>query len=296
MARAELKAWTMRTAWHPIPDIGKWPLDHVAVSSSSGTEWGCWGRKRSEENPQNVTEISTGEGEELWASAIGEVELDEDGDPRVPKISGLKFGFTGICHHAAMRLLIPAAGDVQDSPGNEIATPLFGKFGLDVEDLVGRLERAAEAANKASRWAVPSWELRKAIKRVTGGLEDEWEIIDRDIDEFVRPKWPNLDAAVYKNIKDLYYSLYIRREALYQSYELKKINRVRYLEKMRLHFVQTLEDVNDLVGPLSFGRMFGKLSPELAAEYVFFVSPIPQTDSRGKPVEGPKRESAPPTR
>jgi hypothetical protein len=260
MAVIKLKGYTMRTAWHPIPEIGDWPLDHTAVGADDGTEWPCFGRSASQE--PSATVVCEGFGEFLWANAIA----GPDGH------SGIEFGFTGICHHCSNRILIPARAHVGEAPGNEIATPLFGKYGLDVDKLVLRIKDAAFSANSTVANAVTDQQVTEAIELVTGGLTDEWEIVDRDIDVFIRSKLPDLSDDVYHTIREQYLSLYYRRVSLYRSLRLGRIAKDRYLAKMRGHFIQTLEDIQDLVGPIAFQQLL-HVPIRLAAEYLFFEIP-----------------------
>lgn len=260
MALVTLTGFTMRTAWHPIPEIGDWPLDHTAASTQTGTQWGCFGRTAAEE--PTATKVCEGIGEELWANAIS----GPDGH------SGIEFGFTGICHHCANRILIPAKVHVGEAPGNEIATPLFGKYGLDTLNLVQRIKDAASQVNANVSNSVSDQQVSEAIEMVTGGLDDEWEIINRDIDVFLREKLPNMSDDVYQTIREQYMSLYYRRVSLYRSLTLGKIAKDRYLTKMRAHFMQTLEDIQDLVGRIRFQKLLS-VPIDLAADYVFFELP-----------------------
>mgnify|MGYP003551332603 FL=1 len=202
-------------------------------------------------------------------------------------IAGLILTVTGVCHHAAMRIAIPANGNVEDSPGNEIATPLFGRYGLGIKELELRIEKAAEKANEAAPGSVRKKDVRAAISRVNGGLQDEWEIVARDIDQYLKPDWPSLGKAIYTTVVDIYHSFYLRREALARSLALGKIDIERYQAKMRYQFVQALEDIRDLVGSQNFRNMMPNVRArrvedvaELAANYVFF---LPRLHSRVAP-------------
>jgi hypothetical protein len=256
----QLLAYSMLTDWHPIPAIGNYPLAHAAVASSAGKQWGCFGRTAAQES-NNAKLIAQGVGDPLWADAIA----GPDGH------SGIDFGVTGICHHCANRILIPANVDVSMSPGNEIATPIFGKYGLGISDLVIRIKNAAAEVNKTYPGRVSEEAVSEAVQRVTGGLSEEWQIIRADMERILKPKLEP-DYAKYKDdIEHIYLALYHYREVTYSSYEKKRIDKTKYLAKMNAALTESLSSLQEVIGPA-----FSKLGPApipLMAAYVFYELP-----------------------
>lgn len=105
----------MPTDWHPIPELGDWPLDHVFVSTHDGYSWGCFGRGLADDPEARV--ICKGRAEYEWVMEIAGSDAS----------AGVQHTVTGVCQCCANRLLLPAGIDVQDAPGNEIVVPIFGK-------------------------------------------------------------------------------------------------------------------------------------------------------------------------
>ena len=103
--KVEFTAWVMPTAWHPVPALDHWLLDHTAVATSTGMEWGCFGRTYSD-NPKGSSAVARGMGDEAWARAIA----GPDGH------AGINYGVTGVCDQCSNRILLPAGIDVRNSP------------------------------------------------------------------------------------------------------------------------------------------------------------------------------------
>ncbi|UAL10106.1 hypothetical protein [Caulobacter segnis] len=260
-AATTLTVYSMKTAWHPIPDIGDWPLDHVAVTASSGTQWGCFGRTQAEE-PANSKAIAQGAGDAMWAAEIA----GPDGH------SGIEFGVTGICHHCANRITAPANIDARRSPGNEIATPIFGRFGLGRPALVQRIKDAAKRVNAAHPRRISDAAVAAVVKRVSGGLKDEWEIVNEDFEQYLKPALKDEYETFKGDIEHVYLGLYHHREALFAAYSRGTIDKARFVARMNSGFTASLEDLKDVLGPERFGRIV-PIPIKVAADYVFYQLP-----------------------
>jgi hypothetical protein len=254
--------YSMRTAWHPIPAIGDWPLDHVAVATSSGSQWGCFGRTQAEE-ASTAKPIVKASGDELWAREIA----GKDGH------AGIDFGVTGICHHCANRIALPANIDSRDAPGNEIATPIFGRYGLDRDALIRRIKDAALAVNREHPRRISERSVSEVISRIGGGLKDEWSIVRADIERIIRPVLGASYDSLKGDIEQVYLGLYYKREALHSAYSRGKIEKARFVDRMNSGFSSTLEDLKDVVGAAEFAKIVPVPVP-YAAAYVFYKLPL----------------------
>lgn len=250
------RAHSIKTDWHPIPEIGDWPLDHAFVSTAAGMTWKCFGRGLDEE--PNAPVIAMSEGEVLWAQAIA----GEDGH------AGIIFTVNGICHQCANRILIPAGVDVRFSPGNEIAIPLFSHYGLGYRALIERVRNAAAAANNQRPSSVTEQMLENAVKRIHHQLDSELEILDQDIQRLFNARVGDLEPEVLENVIGAYRALYDRREGYYELLEKQKLTVQEYQQKMRDSLIICLREVKDYVGEERFKRVF-PFPIELAAAYIF---------------------------
>lgn len=258
--KATFTLYAMKTAWHPIAAIGDWPLDHVALETSTGTDWGCFGRTRAEDPAAQP--IARGEGDELWAKAIA----GPDGH------AGIVFGVTGICHHCANRIALPADIDSRNAPGNEIATPIFGKYGLDTKTLIERVKDAARSVNDDYPKRIADELVTSVVERVGGGIEDERAIVRADLARLLTPVLKSDYPLLKNDIEDVYLSLYYKREALFSAFQRKSIDQATFINRMNVGFVSTLEDLKEVVGADRF-RLIVPVPPKLAADYVFYQLP-----------------------
>lgn len=252
--------YTMRTVWHPIPAIGDWPLDHVALTTSNGTQWECFGRTQAQE--PSAKAIAHAPGDELWAKAIA----GPDGT------AGIDFGVTGICHHCANRIALSADIDSRDAPGNEIATPIFGRYGLDRATLATRVKDAARLVNKEHPNRISEKRIAGVVARIGGGLKDEWATVRSDIEQFIKPALGSDYNLLKGDIEHVYLSFFHKREALYSAYLRKSIDRNRFIARMNSGFTMALEDLKDVVGNDRFGKIV-PVPPKLAADYLFYQLP-----------------------
>lgn len=265
-ARAEntavFSAYAMRTTWHPIPSIGDWPLDHTAVAVSNGDEYGCFGRKQSEE-PDNARLVARGRGDFAWAKEIaGRDEIH----------AGIDYGVTGICNQCANRILLPANIDVRNAFGNEIATPIFGTYGLGQDALIKRVEDAAFAVNQQFPGRIPDETIHEVVARISGGLNGEWEILHADMERFLKPALGEQYDKYKTDIEDVYQSLYYKRVALYDAYSNGRIDKPRFIARMNQGFASALDDLHDVMGDDAF-RKIVPVPPGVAADYVFYNLP-----------------------
>jgi hypothetical protein len=89
------------------------PADHTYVLSDAGHVWPCWGR-------------STG-GREICE---GLAELDDANCLSQPKSqAGIRYGFTGVCHQTANRILYPSGATVEAAEGYRYSVFAWGTYG-----------------------------------------------------------------------------------------------------------------------------------------------------------------------
>ena len=169
-------AYAMPTQWQPIKQLHNWPLDHTCVATSSGMQWGCYGRTYPED-PSVATVVATGPGDDLWAKAIA----GPDGH------AGIDYGVTGVCDQCSNRILLPAGLTVRNSPGNEIATLLSGIYGLKLAEFATRVKDAAAAVNKEHPGRIPEAKVEAAVALLGGGLKDEWALVRANNERLIKP-------------------------------------------------------------------------------------------------------------
>jgi len=247
---------TIRTDWHPIPELGNWPLDHVFVSTEKGDSWGCFGRGLAEE--PNARIICQGYGIVEWAMEIAGADRN----------AGVQHCVTGVCHCCANRILIPAGIDVHDAPGNEIVVPIFGKYGLGLPALIERIKAAAKAVNGRLLNCIADSVVEQAIQRITRTKEDEYEILMDDLDDFLHIKFSSLPSGIKDSMKTIYSNLYNKRIEDYDLFAAGKMTSNEFKAKMRTNVISALHDVKDLIGQENFNSVF-KMPPEIAAAYLF---------------------------
>lgn len=251
-------AYAMPTQWHPIKALHNWPLDHTCVATSSGMNWGCYGRTYPED-PSVATAIASGSGDDLWAKAIA----GPDGH------AGMVYGVTGVCDQCSNRILIPAGLTVKNSPGNEIATLLSGIYGLKLADLVTRVKDAAAAVNKEHPGRISDAKVEAAIAPLGGGLKEEWELVRANNERLIKPVLGAQYATVAPDIEDVYLSLYYKREALIHAWDRGNIDDGTLVKKVTVAFVEALGDLRDVVGAANYAKIV-PLPPQDAADYVFY--------------------------
>ncbi len=263
-----LRGHSLRTKWHPLPEIAEWPMDHTFVSTGDGRSWSCFGRGLEDEPDAPV--ISQGEGDRLWAAAIAGADQS----------AGIDFGFNGICHHCANRILIPAAVDVAAAPGNELATPIFGKYGLGANELALRLKEAAFDANREAPGSVSESQVVDAVARVTRGKDSDLEIIASDIETFLDIRISAIAPPTRHTLIAIYTNLYERREFDYHRFVDGRLTREGYLERMHSSVTGALTEVQDLIGEERFRSIF-PYPIRLAAQYLFYNPPAQSLDRLG---------------
>ena len=202
------KAYAMRSQWHPILALGNWPLDHTPVSTSTGTQYGCFGRTYSDA-PGEASLIASGTGDEAWAHAIA----GPDGH------AGIEHGLNGVCDQCSNRILLPANIDVRNSPGNEVATLFCGIYGLGIEELIVRIKDAAVAVNKDFPKRIPDQAVDDVVARVSGGLKDELALVRYDMERIIKPAVGPKYDELKTDIESVYLSFYYKRTALYHAYQ-----------------------------------------------------------------------------
>jgi len=95
------------------------PADHTYVTSSEGHNWPCWGRS------SGGRPICSGRGNVLKADCLS----------RPDSRAGVDYGYSGVCHQTANRILLPA-GVVVSAARKAIASFFaYGVYGLDLSTL-----------------------------------------------------------------------------------------------------------------------------------------------------------------
>lgn len=252
-------AYAMPTQWQPIKQLHNWPLDHTCVATSSGMQWGCYGRTYPED-PSVATVVATGPGDDLWAKAIA----GPDGH------AGIDYGVTGVCDQCSNRILLPAGLTVRNSPGNEIATLLSGIYGLKLAEFATRVKDAAAAVNKEHPGRISEAKVEAAVALLGGGLKDEWALVRANNERLIKPVLGAQQyAIVAPDIEDVYLSLYYKREALTHAWERGTIDKGTLVKKVLVAFSEALGDLRDVVGVQNYAKIVA-VPPQDAADYVFY--------------------------
>lgn len=106
----------------PLTFPNKWDHTYVLCPSMQFT-WPCWGRY------EGGHLIGSAPGRCITANCIA----GTDGH------AGIKYGITGVCHQTANRILYPAGITVQNAGGYVISMTLYGTYGTDAQDFIGRI-------------------------------------------------------------------------------------------------------------------------------------------------------------
>lgn len=270
MSKIMHRGHAISTTWHPIPELGNWPLDHVFVSTEKGDTWGCFGRALQGEPTAKV--ICEGFANIEW---VKEIAGPDCGKGKCGPIvceskccAGVQHELNGVCHSCANRLLLPAGVDVQDAPGNEIVVPIYGKYGLGLADFVTRVKDAAFRVNSRNPDSIRESEVEAAVQKVLQARTDEYEIIMNDVDTFLHVKCQSLSVETQAEMKVIYSKLYDKRQANYEAYVAGRISADTFKEAMRIDVTAAFSDIRDLLGKESFRSVF-KMPSEVATAYLF---------------------------
>lgn len=99
-----------------LPAMYSQAWDHVYVTSSGGHAWGCWGRNS---------------GGLAICSGIGNID-QADCLAQANARAGVLYGFTGVCHQAANRILSVAGLTVSGVRGYRRSFFAYGAYGRDL--------------------------------------------------------------------------------------------------------------------------------------------------------------------
>lgn len=259
-SKGTLRAWAMPTKADPGAGLpAGYPLDHTSVSGVvSGVEWGCYGRTPSDPQAVDKRVIAEGEGDELWAAAIG----GKDG------YAGIKLGITGACQQNANRLLLPAGIDVDKAHGNELATPVFGKFGFGIPDLLNRIKDGAHTVNKEHPGRISEKKVAAVIQHIKSNNTEELPIMERYLEQTYRPvvgpRWPACKA----DLSHVYFGLFNYREALYSQYSKGHITDPQMGARLQAALTAAVQLVIEILSPETMARI-SEAPAAVQAAFVF---------------------------
>jgi len=250
-----------------------YPFSHVFVTAENGFCWGCFGRGISE--VPDASTICQGLANLQWVMQIASLECPSNPHPCISgavcsksPCAGITFTVNGICQNCANRLLLPAGIDVNKAPGNEIATFLFGKFGLGRLELMDRVTKAADRANSIEVGAVSSDDLKAVLGLIESEEQDEYKIILGDMQEFLGIKIPDLPASTQNQIEIVHGHLYDQRTETYEDYLKNGLGLEAYRTTMKKHALAAFSEIETEIGQKGFQQIFG-VSPQVAAHYGF---------------------------
>lgn len=119
-------------AGYTSPALVKQPfIDHTYVISSGGKAYACFG------NDHGGLHICGGGSKEEEAAILDwahNIAFDKksnsmDGGKDLEGHAGIKYGWSGVCHQTANRILYPIHKDVRDAGGYSISSLLYGPYG-----------------------------------------------------------------------------------------------------------------------------------------------------------------------
>jgi len=256
-------------------DFNKYPnpFFHVFVAAGNGYCWGCFGRGISEVPDAGI--ICKGRANLEWVMEIACVDCQRNPRPCSTgekcygnPCAGVTHTINGICHSCANRLLLPAGIDVADSPGNEIATFLFGKYGFGMTEFIKRLTIAAERANERNPEAVSSDDLNNAIKAIKRREQDEHAILLEDIDNFLKVKVPELADSIQDQIAKIHQTLYQQRIQTYDQYQKTILTAAQHEGQQKQHAFQAFKTIEKELGLDNVVSIFG-VQPDVAVSLAF---------------------------
>jgi hypothetical protein len=259
MDNALFRGYTTPTSWRPIPEIGNWPLDHVFVTADTGECWPCYGRGI-DELPE-ARFVCEGVGNLEWIVEIAGEVTDRS-------CAGVDHEINGVCHCAANRLLLIAGVDVRDAPGNEIVIPIFGKYGMGIQDFVIRIKDAAKRVNDRHPSIISDDDVEKAVQRVLHSKESECAILMDDIEDNLHVNRADIPPTLLQEMKSIYSVLYDKRTASYDSYKVGQLTTEQYRNEMRKNVVMAFCQVQDVLGNEQYSRII-KWNPTVAAMALF---------------------------
>jgi len=256
MQNTTFRGHSVLTDWKPIPELGNWPLAHVFVSTPEGQSWGCFGRGIADE--PNAPIVCQGEAILRWVQEIA--------GPSATPVAGVTHQVNGVCHQAANRLLLLAGVNVEHAPGNEIATPIYGKYGLGLDSFVQIIKDAASHVNAETPGAITEELIAAAVLHVTHAKDEEIAIMTDDLHEFLNLNASDLSADQRSQLLIIYSNLYTSRENDYDQFMAGKMTQPDYQNVMHKLITDTLQQVESVIGPERFINLF-KMPPKVAALY-----------------------------
>lgn len=246
-------------------------FDHVFIESER-CSWGCFGRTRKDRTAQNAKAICGGMGNVEWVMEIAGSGC-QNGECRPDKCcktncAGIEHNWNGVCHSCANRLLLPAGVDVADAPGNELAVPIYGKYGIGRMELAARVKGAAHRVNKRAPGSVSEVDVVDAVQRITRSRDSEYEIMMEDISEHFDLNTTQLPPGALDELKLLYHGLCERRVKTFESFAQCKNptdeQKRSAQEELTRNVKQTFHDAMDLLGADLYQQLFRKSPEEVA--------------------------------
>jgi hypothetical protein len=252
-----LQAWAMRTGAPAFLPSG-YPLDHTAVVGvTASKQWGCFGRTAAEGGAENRM-IEEAAGDELWAAEIA----GPDG------LAGLEQNVTGACQQCSNRILLPAGIDVNKARGNEIALPLFGKYGLGIPELVTRIKDGAHVVNRLHPNRISESQIESAVNSVSSNNTEEWRVVASYLEAMFKPQlgaaWPDCEA----DLSLVYLSLYNYREVLFRQYSKGRISKTDFVGRLQVALTGAVQLVGEIVKPVIGRNLFMIPAADLAGAFL----------------------------
>lgn len=250
------------------------PFFHVFVTAENGYCWSCFGRGK-----ESLDAIICCEGTANleWVMEIASLDCQRNAHPCLTGskcddsptyCAGVQHGFNGICHSCANRLLLPAGISVEKAPGNELATFIFGKYGVGISEFIKRVDQAAQHVNERNPGTVSQEEQDQVMEALQQREQDEAAILSDDIHQILQDKALDLAASLQAVIESTHLALYSQVKELYERHQQHPLTDTEYNSQLKQHIRQAVTVIAEKIGPDNFHAIF-EMPTEAAVQSPF---------------------------
>jgi hypothetical protein len=251
MEKVKFVAYAITTENYPT-QIGPVPFEHTFVVSDRGDNWHCWGRGKemigngARQLPPDGTALAQ------WGDLINGTDPDHP--------TGLTMRVSGVCHHAANRILVLAGTDVSQANGDLFATLVYGKYGYEIEAFVANVKATAAQLNASEPGAVTEAALQEVLGRIADDPSDEMKLLESHfraaLPDTIGPQQNAQLMVAYKTFQ-------AKRQAIYDQEPNKNDPNFqsRFGQELEPAFMECLMSFTEVLGVDGYKEVF-KSKPE----------------------------------
>jgi len=261
----------------PLPKLLRGRLDHAYVVCDDGKSWGCFGRD------SGGSPIKSGSGSRACADCLS--QPIEPGKRPFPLYAGLKYGYTGVCHQAANRLLKHAGTDVAGVRGYAASVALYGKYGRGSwpqeaqcvslyipsgQPLASGGGQSMASSTKTVQLSDYLEELKQRDLAALATLENAEDLLiaDQELRSLIDHKLGHsYDPRKIERISRLQHELQIARISLGAAVENGHSTAEEFFDKFNRVTSQTFQECEGILGRHDFQALFDA-SPEEASHLI----------------------------